>query len=64
MPQTKRTNDEIYKELVDILDTDKTSPLAGNGDNIELDEDDERVLREIYNDSAIEGAGRRESAGS
>lgn len=65
MPQTKRTNDELYKELVDILESDPTPPPALRGDNIELDEDDERILLEIYGaaeESTSEGAASESSS--
>ena len=47
MPQKKQTDDEIYKTLLENLDAVKDLP-EGRGSNIELDEDDERVLQEIY----------------
>lgn len=61
--QRKQTDDEIYRTLLEDFEAVKDLP-QGRGDNLEMDEDDERVLREIYNDSAIEGAGLDESAGS
>ena len=61
--QRKQTDDEIYRTLLEDLESTKDLP-QGRGDNLEMDEDDERVLREIYNDSAIKGAGLDESAGS
>lgn len=47
MPQKKQTDDEVYKTLLENLEAVKDLP-EGRGSNIELDEDDERVLREIY----------------
>ena len=47
MPQKKQDADEQYKTLLENLEGCKDLP-DGRGDNMELDEDDERVLREIY----------------
>lgn len=47
MPQKKQSDDEIYRTLLENLEAVKDLP-EGRGSNIELDEDDERVLREIY----------------
>lgn len=47
MPQKKQDADEQYKTLLENLDACKDLP-DGRGDNLELDDDDERVLREIY----------------
>lgn len=49
MPKEKNRDDEDYLELLENLDACGDMP-PGRGDNIELDDDDERVLREIYSD--------------
>lgn len=45
--QRKQTDDEIYRTLLEDFEAVKDLP-QGRGDNLELDEDDERVLNELY----------------
>lgn len=51
MPQKKQTDDEIYKTLIkDIENLEKSGMVDETRDssNIELDEEDEKILSELY----------------
>lgn len=45
-PQKQQTDNEQYKTLLENLESCKELPDS-RGDNIELDEDDERILEEL-----------------
>jgi len=47
MPQKKQTDDEQYKELLADMEALKDLP-NGKGDNMTLDDEDERILAELY----------------
>ena len=46
-PQKKQTDDQIYADLLEDMESLKDLP-QGKGDNLELDEDDERIFNELY----------------
>lgn len=47
MPQKEQTDDQIYEDLLEDMESLKDLPPS-RGDNIELDEDDEEILNKLY----------------
>lgn len=47
MPQAQQTDDQIYADLLEDMESLKDLPES-KGDNIELDDDDDRIFDELY----------------